>query len=84
MLDGVMWTPDFPRFLSAAIDAAGQHGAVDASRCGLLGVSIGGMWCLDAASHDQRIRAVFDLGAPLHVRVEDPLYNEECAFDAAD
>lgn len=25
-----------------------------------------------------------DLGAPLHVRVEDPLYNEECAFDTAD
>ena len=25
-----------------------------------------------------------DLGAPLHVRVENPLYNEECACDTAD
>ncbi len=68
MLNDVMWTPDFPRFLTAAIDAAGQFAAVDVGRSGLLGISIGGMWCLDAASTDSRVRAIFDLGAPLHTR----------------
>ncbi len=68
MLDGIMWTPDFSHFLSAAIDAAAKNDGIDATRCGLLGISIGGMWCLDAASQDHRIRAVFDLGAPLHTR----------------
>jgi 2,6-dihydroxypseudooxynicotine hydrolase len=68
LLDAVTWKPDFPRFLSHAIETAGAVPAVDASRCGLLGISIGAMWCLDAAAHDSRIRAVFDLGAPLHTR----------------
>jgi alpha-beta hydrolase superfamily lysophospholipase len=68
LLDGVTWQSDFPRFLARAIDAAGAVPDVDASHCGLLGISIGAMWCLDAAAHDSRIRAVFDLGAPLHTR----------------
>lgn len=68
MLDGILWTAQFPRFLSATIDAAGAHPGVDAGRTGLLGISIGAMWCLDAAASDARIKAVFDLGAPLHTR----------------
>ncbi len=68
LLDGIPWQADFPAFLSAAIDAAGAVPGVDAARCGLLGISIGAMWCLDAASRDARIAAVFDLGAPLHTR----------------
>lgn len=68
MLDGILWTAQFPRFLSAAIDAAGAYPGVDAARTGLLGISIGAMWCLDAAASDARIKAVFDLGAPLHTR----------------
>jgi len=68
MLDGVLWTPDFPVFLSRAIDVAANEPGVDAQRCGLLGISIGGMWCIDTASRDPRVRAIFDLGAPLHTR----------------
>lgn len=68
LMDGVLWGPDFPAFLSAAIDAAGAVPGVQVARCGLLGISIGAMWCLDAASRDPRIAAVFDLGAPLHTR----------------
>lgn len=68
MLNGIAWTPDFPRFLSAAIDAAARENGVDGSRVGFLGISIGGMWCIDAASRDPRVKAIFDLGAPLHTR----------------
>ncbi|MCC6926833.1 alpha/beta fold hydrolase [Novosphingobium sp.] len=68
MLDGIAWTADFPRFLNAAIDAAANEDGVDGSRVGFLGISIGGMWCIDAASGDPRVRAIFDLGAPLHTR----------------
>ena len=68
LCDQQMWTPDFCDFISAAIDAAGEHEGVDAERCGLLGISIGGMWCYQAAARDKRIKAIFDLGAPLHTR----------------
>ncbi len=68
ILDDIMWTADFPRFLSAAIDAAGGYPGVDGGHVGLLGISIGAMWCLDAAASDARVKAVFDLGAPLHTR----------------
>ena len=68
LLNGQPWTGTFPRFLTAAIDAAVAAGGVDGTRIGLLGISIGGMWCIDAASRDPRIRALFDLGAPLHTR----------------
>jgi pimeloyl-ACP methyl ester carboxylesterase len=68
LLDGVLWRPDFSEFLRAAIDEAGKIAEVDTAHTGILGISIGGMWTLQAAAADQRIRAVFDLGAPLHTR----------------
>lgn len=68
ILDAVLWNKSFPRFLSATLDAATAFETVDVHRSGLLGISIGAMWCLDAASTDPRVRAVFDLGAPLHTR----------------
>lgn len=68
LLDGILWSADFPDFLLAAIDAAGKAVGAGVTRYGLLGISIGGMWCIDAASRDPRIQAIFDLGAPLHTR----------------
>lgn len=68
LVDGLLWTPDFHRFLSAAIDQLADDPGIDTARIGLLGISIGGMWCYQAAAHDPRIRAIFDLGAPLHTR----------------
>lgn len=68
LIDGIMWTPDFHRFLSAALDQLEGLEGVDVSRTGLLGISIGGMWCYQAAARDARIGAIFDLGAPLHTR----------------
>lgn len=68
LIDGLLWTPDFHRFLSAAIDQLAGEPGIDTKRVGMLGISIGGMWCYQAAAHDRRIRAIFDLGAPLHTR----------------
>jgi pimeloyl-ACP methyl ester carboxylesterase len=68
LLNGVHWTADFPQFISQAIDAADVHRCVDVTRTGILGISIGGMWTLQAAADDARIKAVFDLGGPLHTR----------------
>lgn len=68
LVDGLMWTPDFHRFLSAAIDQLAGDAGIDTRRVGLLGISIGGMWCYQAAARDPRIAAIFDLGAPLHTR----------------
>lgn len=68
LLSDVLWTASFPHFLTAAINAAAQDARVDTERTGMLGISIGGMWTLQAAAADPRIRAVFDLGAPLHTR----------------
>lgn len=66
--DALLWSPDFHRFISRAIHAASDLPGVIADRTGLLGISIGGMWCYQAAAHDDRIAAIFDLGAPLHTR----------------
>ena len=68
LLSNILWKPDFPEFLSKAIDVAGEDVRVDANRCGLLGISIGGMWALKAAAADRRVQAIFDLGGPLHTR----------------
>jgi pimeloyl-ACP methyl ester carboxylesterase len=68
LLSGLFWTEDFHQSISSAIDAASLYPGVDATRVGVLGISIGAMWSLQAAAADDRIKAVFDLGAPLHTR----------------
>jgi alpha-beta hydrolase superfamily lysophospholipase len=68
LVDGLLWTPDFHRFLSNVIDQLADDPGIDSARVGLLGISIGGMWCYQAAARDPRIAAIFDLGAPLHTR----------------
>jgi alpha-beta hydrolase superfamily lysophospholipase len=68
LIDGLLWTPDFHRFLSTALDQLAGEPGIDTAQVGILGISIGGMWCYQAAARDARIRAIFDLGAPLHTR----------------
>lgn len=68
LLNGMLWTGDFYKSISAAIDRVGELHGADVSRTGVLGISIGGMWALRAAADDARIKAVFDLGGPIHTR----------------
>ncbi len=68
LLNGTLWTGDFYKSISAAIDRVSELGGADVSRTGVLGISIGGMWALRAAADDVRIKAVFDLGGPIHTR----------------
>ena len=68
LLDGVLWTEDFPDAISAALDVLTHRPAIDTSRVGLFGVSIGGMWALRTAAADPRIRALYDLGGPINTR----------------
>lgn len=68
LLDGILWTEDFPAMISAALDALADCRPVDTERVGLFGVSIGGMWALRAAAADPRIRALYDLGGPINTR----------------
>ena len=68
LLNGLLWTGDFYKSISAAIGRVGELGGSDVSHTGVLGISIGGMWALRAAADDTRIKAVFDLGGPIHTR----------------
>ena len=68
LLDGILWTEDFPDMIGAALEVLAQHGAVNTDRVGLFGISIGGMWALRAAAADPRIRALYDLGGPINTR----------------
>ena len=68
LLNGMLWTGDFYKSISAAIDRVGELHGADVSRTGALGISIGGMWALRAAADDARIAAVFDVGGPIHTR----------------
>jgi dienelactone hydrolase len=68
LLDKVFWTSDFCKALSAAVDETSTFGGVDATRVGVLGISIGGTWSYEAASFDNRFKAIFDLGACIHTR----------------
>lgn len=64
LLDHQVWRPDFSRAISALLDRLQALGGVDADRTGLVGISVGGTWAMQAAAHDPRIAAVFDLGGP--------------------
>jgi pimeloyl-ACP methyl ester carboxylesterase len=68
LLNGTLWNGEFYNSISAAIDRVGELHGADVSRTGVLGISIGGMWALRAAADDSRIKAVFDLGGPIHTR----------------
>lgn len=68
LLDQILWTPEFPACLSAALTTAAAQPGVHISGYGALGLSIGGMWALRAAADDPRITAVFDLGGPINTR----------------
>jgi dienelactone hydrolase len=68
LLDGIMWTEDFHEMIGSCLDTLMHHPAVDATRVGLFGMSIGGMWALRAAATDNRIRALYDLGGPINTR----------------
>lgn len=68
LLDRILWTEDFPDAISAALDVLANRPAIDTSRVGLFGVSIGGMWALRTAATDPRIRALYDLGGPINTR----------------
>lgn len=68
LLDGILWTPDYPALVSAAIDALADRPEIDAARVGTAGFSIGSLWSISAASRDRRIKAIYDLGAPINTR----------------
>lgn len=66
LLDGVTWVPDFSQSVSALLDTVATNAAIDVNRVGVLGISVGGLWALQAAADDARIRAVYDLGGPIN------------------
>ncbi|MCG6856928.1 MAG: prolyl oligopeptidase family serine peptidase [Salaquimonas sp.] len=68
LLERMLWTPAFPGIVPALIDAVSDDPAIDSDRVGSVGFSIGSTWSLVAASRDPRIRAVYDLGAPINTR----------------
>jgi dienelactone hydrolase len=66
LLSGLKWTADFPQVISALLDALAAAGSGDTRRAGLLGISFGGLWSYQCASQDGRIRAIYDLAAPVN------------------
>jgi dienelactone hydrolase len=64
-LDGMTWTADFHRLVSAAVDEMSGRYPFDPERVGVIGISFGGTWAIKAAAEDQRVRAVYDLGGPI-------------------
>ena len=65
LLDRILWSEDFHRMVGAALDAHAADPAIDTTRVGLFGMSVGGLWALRAAAGDARVRAFYDLGGPL-------------------
>jgi dienelactone hydrolase len=65
LLDGILWTEDFPRMFGVALDVLARNPAIDTTRAGLFGMSVGGLWALRAAASDPRVRAFYDLGGPI-------------------
>ena len=68
LLSGILWTEDFYKIVGMALDVVQDDARVDTSRVGLVGISIGGMWALKAASGDARVKALYDLGGPINTR----------------
>ncbi|MCI2400564.1 prolyl oligopeptidase family serine peptidase [Aliiroseovarius subalbicans] len=68
LLNGILWDARFPEAITACIDQLVDHRGVDATRVGIMGMSIGALWTLAASSGDARVKAVYDLGAPINTR----------------
>jgi 2,6-dihydroxypseudooxynicotine hydrolase len=68
LLDGIIWSEDFYHMIGAAVDVLAQDRAIDTTRVGLFGISIGGMWALRAATADARVQALYDLGGPINTK----------------
>lgn len=68
LLDSVLWTDDFCTIVGKALDVVEGDACVDVNNVGIVGISIGGMWALKAASGDRRIKALYDLGGPINTR----------------
>lgn len=66
LLNGRLWTERFPETIRAVIDHVADNPMIDASRIGVMGMSIGALWSLSAASGAPHIQAVYDLGAPIN------------------
>jgi len=68
VIDDTLWRSSYPLAISAAIDAVEQLGGINTQNTGVLGISIGSTWALQACAKDRRIKAVYDLGGLLHTR----------------
>jgi pimeloyl-ACP methyl ester carboxylesterase len=66
LMDRRHWVPTFSTSVSALLDTIAQLGVVDVGRTGILGISVGGLWALQTAADDHRVRAVYDLGGPIN------------------
>jgi pimeloyl-ACP methyl ester carboxylesterase len=66
LLDQINWSDDFFMIVRRALDALQDDAAVDTEHAGLFGISIGGMWALQAAADDRRVKALYDLGGPIN------------------
>ena len=64
-IDGTSSMLKFSADLRAGLDEAVRRGA-DPGKLGVLGLSVGGAAAIDAAAHDERIRAVITVGAFAH------------------
>src|ERR1043166_5674258 len=65
LLGGRHWCQSFSKSISALLDAIDWLDVADVRRSGILGISVGGLWALQAAADDDRVRAVYDLGGPI-------------------
>src|SRR5262249_54377264 len=66
LLDGRHWRPSFSKSVSALLDTIDRLDVADVRRSGILGISVGGLWALQSAADDERVRAVYDLGGPIN------------------
>ena len=66
LLEGLTWPRNFHDSISSAIDTLTEGYNCDPQRIGVVGISWAGMWVYKAAMADNRIKAVYDLGGPIH------------------
>lgn len=69
--------PDYEKAITAAVNFLEQRTEVDASRVGLMGISLGGYYVCRGAAADKRIKAVVEVAGPFcfgeHWQEEPPL-----------